>query len=83
MRPLTKPKLILPGGTRSLIYRDPAVRELLDRLVKEPLTITSMRLKIEAELGTDRTPSRSAIGLYAQRVRLGLGYRPPAQWSAG
>ena len=78
MRPLTKPKRILPG-TPSLIYRDAAVRALLDRLVAEPLTIASMRLTIEAELGAERTPSRSAIGRYAQRVRLSLGYRSPAQ----
>ena len=63
-----------------MIYRDAAVRELLDRLAKEPLTIASMRLKIEAEFGPERTPSKSAIGLYAQRVRLGLGFKAPAQW---
>lgn len=79
MRRLTKPSRILPG-TPSRIYRDPAVRELLDRLVKEPLTIASMRLKIRDELGAERTPSRSAVGRYAQRVRLGLGYLPSAKW---
>ncbi len=79
MRRLTKPSRILPG-TPSLIYRDAAVRELLDRLVKEPLTIASMRLKIRDELGADRTPCRSSIGRYAQRARLGLGFKPQAQW---
>lgn len=83
MRRLTKPSRILPGGTRSLIYRDPAVRELLDRLVKEPLTVTEMRLKVEAELGADRTPCRSSIGRYAQRTRLGLSFKPQAQWGVG
>ena len=70
-------KMTAPPGSRSKIYHDPEVRAALDRLLQRLLTIDEMRRRIVALVGERRTPSRSAIGRYARRVRLGEGYPRP------
>jgi hypothetical protein len=70
-------KMTAPPGPRSKIYHDPEVRAAVDRLLQRPLTIDAIRTNISARFGQGRTPSRSAVGRYMRRERLGLGYPHP------
>ena len=79
MRDLRPPRYV-PPGSKGLLYRDAEVRAALDALLRRPLTIDQLRALLGDQLGPERTPSRSAIGRYTRRERLGFGYRAPRLW---
>ncbi|GAB4366900.1 MAG: hypothetical protein Kow00114_25190 [Kiloniellaceae bacterium] len=65
---------VLPPGSRSKIYHDLEVRAALDELLRQPLTTDEMWDRLHVRFGDGRTPSRTAIGRYARRRRLEIGF---------
>jgi len=64
----------MPSGVRSKIWHDAPVRRLLDRLLRQPLTLAEIRRRLATRFGQDRAPSRSAIARYVRPRRLSLGW---------
>lgn len=71
------PVFVCPPFLHSKIYHNRGLRASIDHLLQEQLTIDEIRRRIVASFGEDLTPSRSAIGRYVRRVRLGKGYPRP------
>lgn len=73
--PLSRP-LYVHRGRRNKILAHEDVRLGVERLLRQPLTIDAIRLRLIEAYGADRTPSRTTIGDYVRRRRIELGLQP-------